>query len=54
LITAGLLKEVWLHLVPVLLEGGTRLFDGEYAVLVGDSTPIAGTATHRLFRVTSP
>src|SRR5688572_24534865 len=33
LLRAGLLDELWLHLVPLLLGAGTRLFDGEQAEL---------------------
>ncbi|HKN51335.1 MAG TPA: dihydrofolate reductase family protein [Amycolatopsis sp.] len=51
LLTAGLLEEVRLHLVPVLLGGGTPLFAGERAELVADGKPVTGTVTHLRFRV---
>ena len=51
LITAGLLDEVWIHLVPRLMGEGTRLFDGIRAELIADGKPIAGAATHLRYRV---
>jgi dihydrofolate reductase len=48
---AGLLDEVRLHLVPLLLGAGTRLFDGEQAELVPEGKPVTGTVTHLRFRV---
>lgn len=50
-LSAGLLDELYLHVVPLLLGGGTRLFDGERANLIPDGTPVAGAVTHLRFRV---
>ena len=54
LLEAGLLDEVWIHLVPVLLGAGTRLFDGVPAELILDRKPVAGAATHLRYRVAKP
>ncbi|WP_309237794.1 dihydrofolate reductase family protein [Streptomyces albidus (ex Kaewkla and Franco 2022)] len=51
LLSAGLLDEVRLHLVPVLLGGGTPLFAGERGELIAEGEPVAGTVTHLRFRV---
>jgi dihydrofolate reductase len=51
LLRAGLLDEVRIHLVPLLLGGGTRLFDGERAELIPEGKPVTGTVTHLRFRV---
>jgi dihydrofolate reductase len=51
LLRAGLLDEVYLHLVPILLGGGTPLFAGERAGLVAVREPVAGAVTHLRFRV---
>jgi dihydrofolate reductase len=51
LIRAGLLDEIRLHLVPVLVGAGTRLFDGERAELIPEGKPVTGTVTHLRFRV---
>lgn len=52
LLAAGLLDEIWLHVVPVLLGSGTRLFDGEQAELVAVREPLGGpSVTHLRFRV---
>jgi dihydrofolate reductase len=48
---AGLLDEVWIHLVPLLLGAGTRLFDGQQAELIPVGKPVAGAATHLRYRV---
>lgn len=54
LLRAGLLDVVHLHLVPVLLGSGTRLFQGERADLVPQGKPVAGAATHQRYRVAKP
>src|SRR5689334_21615433 len=46
LLAAGMLDEVHLHLVPILLGGGTPLFAGQQATLVPAGEPVAGTVTH--------
>jgi dihydrofolate reductase len=51
LLSAGLLDEVRIHLVPILLGAGTRLFDGERAELIPEGKPVTGTVTHLRFRV---
>ena len=51
LVRAGLLDELYLHLMPILLGGGARLFDGERAELTQVATPVTGNATHLRFRV---
>jgi dihydrofolate reductase len=51
LLRAGLLDEVRIHLVPLLLGGGTRLFDGERAELIPEGKPVTGTVTHLRFRI---
>jgi len=54
LLTIGLLDEIWIHLVPILLGGGTRLFDGETAELIPEGKPVVGSVTHLRFRVGKP
>jgi dihydrofolate reductase len=56
LLTAGLLDEVWLHLVPLLMGAGTPLFAGERAELIPVGGPVTGTgaATHLRYRVLKP
>jgi dihydrofolate reductase len=54
LLRAGLLDELRIHLVPLLLGAGTRLFDGEQAELIPDGKPVTGTVTHLRFRVGAP
>jgi dihydrofolate reductase len=51
LLRAGLLDEIWIHLVPLLLGAGTRLFEGEQAALIPEGKPVAGAVTHLRFRV---
>ncbi len=51
LLHAGLIDEVRLHVVPIVLGGGTPLFDGKPVELVAEGTPVTGKATHLRFRV---
>jgi dihydrofolate reductase len=51
LLRADLLDAVRLHLVPLLLGGGTRLFDGDRAELIPEGKPVVGTVTHLRLRV---
>jgi dihydrofolate reductase len=51
LLSAGLLDEVHIHLVPLLLGAGTPLFAGERAELIMEEKPVTGTVTHLRFRV---
>ena len=54
LLRADLLDEVRIHLVPLLLGGGTRLFDGDRAELIPEGKPVVGTVTHLRLRVAKP
>ena len=54
LLRAGLLDEVRIHLVPLLMGEGTRLFDGEQAELIPKGKPVAGSVTHLRYRVPKP
>jgi dihydrofolate reductase len=49
LLGAGLLDEVWVHVVPLLLGGGTPLFAGERTELV-PAESAAGTVAHLRLR----
>ncbi|HVX42259.1 MAG TPA: dihydrofolate reductase family protein [Mycobacteriales bacterium] len=51
LLRTGLLDEIRLHVVPILLGGGTPLFTGEQAELVPVSQVITGSVTHLHLRV---
>ena len=57
-LSARLLDEVWIDLVPVLLGGGTPFFDqlqGAPFVLEGPVSVTEGTdVTHLRYRVTYP
>jgi dihydrofolate reductase len=54
LLSAGLLDEVLLHLVPVLMGRGTPLFAGHRAKLIPEGKPVAVGATHLRYRVPKP
>lgn len=54
LLRAGLLDEVRIHLVPLLMGEGTRLFAGEQAELIPEGKPVAGAVTHLRYRVSKP
>jgi dihydrofolate reductase len=54
LLRAGLLDEVRIHLVPLLMGEGTRLFAGERAELIPEGKPVAGAVTHLRYRVSKP
>ena len=49
--SGGHLDEIWLHISPILLGGGTPMFDGDTAKLVPLEKPRVGNATHHFFRV---
>ncbi|ADB32984.1 bifunctional deaminase-reductase domain protein [Kribbella flavida DSM 17836] len=54
LLRAGLLDEVWIHIVPRLLGAGTRLFDGDQAELIPDGQSVLGSVPHLRYRVAKP
>ena len=52
-LNAGLMDEMWLHLVPILLGGGARLFDGVddvHGLDVADSVAAPGVAHLKFVR----
>jgi dihydrofolate reductase len=51
LMRAGHLDELWLHISPILLGGGTPMFDGGTSTLTPIEKTRVGTATHHFFRV---
>jgi dihydrofolate reductase len=51
LLRAGMLDEVYIHLVPLLIGDGTPLFAGELAELIPEGKPVAGAVTHLRYRV---
>lgn len=51
LMRAGHLDELWLHISPMLLGGGTPMFAGEQNELIPIEKPRVGNATHHFFRV---
>jgi dihydrofolate reductase len=51
ILAAGLLDELYLHIAPIMLGGGARLFDGERAELIADGEQATAAATHLRFRV---
>jgi dihydrofolate reductase len=53
-VRAGLVDEISVHLVPVLFESGTRMFDhlgGEHIRLEAPEVIETAAATHLRFRV---
>ncbi|MFI7210834.1 dihydrofolate reductase family protein [Micromonospora maritima] len=51
-LTAGLLDSLWLHVVPIVLGGGTPLFDGPLDVTLEQERVVAApTVTHIRYRV---
>lgn len=51
LLRAGRIDEIWLHVAPLLLGGGTPMFDGELVELIPEGRAVAGKAIHLRFRV---
>jgi dihydrofolate reductase len=54
LLAAGHLDEIWLHISPILLGGGTPMFAGETSELVPIEKTRVGNAAHYFFRVGQP
>ena len=50
LLAAGEVDELWLQIVPVILGGGTPLFDGPPVDLEPIDPPVAGAVTHLRLR----
>jgi dihydrofolate reductase len=48
---AGLMNELWIHVAPMLLGGGTPLFDREQGELVPARKTVSGSATHMWYRI---
>ena len=53
LLRAGVLDELEIHLIPILLGDGRRLFDGEHAALELTRVVDAPGVTHLRYRVAS-
>lgn len=51
LLRAGLIDEIWLHVSPILLGGGTPMFVGDRADLIPAHSSVAGSAGHFFFKV---
>ncbi|MGH3381383.1 MAG: dihydrofolate reductase family protein [Actinoallomurus sp.] len=54
LLTAGLLDEVRVHVVPLLMGAGTPLFAGERAELIPEGRSAMGSVAHLRYRVAKP
>jgi dihydrofolate reductase len=52
LLEAGLLDEMYIHLIPLLMGEGTPLFVGEQAELIPVGKPVTGAVTHLRYSVT--
>ncbi len=50
LLEAGMIDEIWLHLAPIVLGGGTRLFGGTALDLEPIGQPTPGAITHLRLR----
>lgn len=51
LLRAGQVDLIRLHIVPILLGGGTPAFAGERVTLVAEGPPASGSVIHQLLRV---
>jgi len=50
LINAGLVDEIWLHVVPMLLGSGRALFEGVTVDMIPVGQPVAGKISHLRLR----
>ena len=54
LLRTGQVDELRFRVVPIVLGGGERLFDGDRVELTPVGEPLQGSATHLRFRVAPP